>query len=263
MFDFKNMTPEDKATVIEHLEALRRALIVSITAVIIASIPAFYYSDYILEFIKQPLNMTHTQLNFTGVFTPFYVKITLSLIGGLIIAFPIVAWEIWRFVAPALYPNERRYVIILFPAIILLFVGGVLFGYLVIMPTALYFLVVVMGEGLTPIITVDDYVNKMLAFTVPFGLVFQLPIVVYFLTRLRIIKPEMLSKNRKYALLAIAILAAVLTPGPDPVSQCLLGLPIYLLFEISIIVSKLAQPKPKEDDSTDLMETSDREEGGA
>lgn len=259
MFDFSKMTPQDKATLLEHLEDLRKGLIVSIVAIIIASIPAFYYSDLILEFIKQPLTMTKTELNFTGVFTPFYVKITLSLIGGLILSFPVVAWQIWGFMAPALYPSERRSVIILFPAIIALFAAGVLFGYLVIMPTALYFLVVVMGTGLNPIITVDDYVNKLLAFTIPFGLVFELPIVVYFLTRLRIIKPEMLSKNRKYAVLAIAVLSAVLTPGPDPVSQCLLGVPIYLLYEISIVVSKLARPKPKHEDSTDLAEKSDKD----
>lgn len=246
MFNFKDLTPEQKFTFIEHLEDLRRALLISIVAIIVASIPAFYYSNAILAIVRKPLDVIHTSLNFTGVFTPFYVKLTLSLIAAVIVAFPIIAWQIWRFIAPGLYPQERKYVFVLFPAIIILFAAGTLFGYFIIMPAALYFLVVTMGSGLHAIITVDDYVSKLMAFTIPFGLVFELPVITFFLTRIGIIRPELLSRNRKYAVLVIFIVAAVLTPGPDPVSQCLLAIPVYLLYEVSILVSKMARKKKDE-----------------
>jgi sec-independent protein translocase protein TatC len=145
-------------------------------------------------------------------------------------------------------------VLILFPLIILLFVGGVSFAYFTILKLVLAFLIMIAGQSLEPMLTIDKYVSFVLAFTIPFGLVFELPIVVLFLTRLGIITPEWLSKQRKYALLCIFVLAAVLTPGPDPISQCLMGIPVYLLYEISIVVSKLFRPKKKvEEDVEELV----------
>lgn len=259
------MTPEQKMTILEHLEDLRKCLIISIAAVIIASIPAFYYSEQILIAIQHPLAITKLKLNFTGIMTPFYVKLTLSLITGLIAAFPIVAWQIWRFVAPALYPNERKYILWLFPVVMILFAGGVLFGFFVILPAALYFLVVTMGQGLQPILTVDDYVSKMIGFTLPFGFLFELPVVIMFLTKIGIITPKWLAEKRKYAVLIIFIIAALLTPGPDPVSQCLLGIPVYLLYEISILVSKMVRPrkKPADDDAEDNTDNTGAEVAAA
>jgi sec-independent protein translocase protein TatC len=129
---------------------------------------------------------------------------------------------------------------------ILLFAGGVLFAYFGVLNLVITFLIMVAGD-LEPMLTIDKYVSFVLAFTIPFGLVFELPVVVYFLTRLGIVTSEWLSQKRKYALLIIFILAALLTPGGDPISQCLMGIPVFILYEISILVSKLSRPKQHDD----------------
>ena len=253
MFNFKNMTVEEKQTILEHLEDLRKSLLISMVAIIIAAIVAFYYSDYLLAMIQRPLDSLGLKLIFIGVTEGFYIKLKLALFGGLVLAFPVVAWQLYRFIAPALFPHERKYILIIFPLMILLFVGGVLFAYFTILKLVIAFLIMIAG-GLEPMLTVDKYVSFFLAFTIPFGLVFELPVVVFFLTRLGIVTPEWLSQRRKYALLVIFILAAVLTPGPDPISQCLMGVPVYLLYEVSILVSKLSRKKKDEEDDEETEE---------
>ena len=238
---FRDMTPEEKQTIIEHLEDLRQSLLISVVAIIIAAIGSFYYSEQILSIIISPLKALNENLIVTGVTEAFFVKLKLSFLAGFIIAFPIVAWAIWRFFKPALYPHERKWVYILFPVTIILFTAGVLFAYFGILRLVLNFFIYIAGENLETMFKVDQYVSFVMAFIIPFGLVFELPVVVFFLTKLGIINYEMLARNRKYALLVIVILAAALTPGPDPVSQMLMALPVYLLFEVSIWVAKLSR----------------------
>ncbi|HBK54582.1 MAG TPA: twin-arginine translocase subunit TatC, partial [Syntrophomonas wolfei] len=170
--------------------------------------------------------------------------------------FPIVAWAIWRFFKPALYPGERKYVYILLPVSVLLFSTGILFSYFGILPLVLKFFIYMQGPSLENMFTVERYVSFVTAFTIPFGLVFELPVVVFFLAKFGIIKAETLSKNRKYALLAIVVIAAALTPGPDPISQMLMAGPVYFLYEVSIIVAKMAKPrkKPEEEESGEPRE---------
>lgn len=238
---FKNLSPDEKVTLIQHLDELRKVLLVSIIAIVVAAFACFYFSDQLLELIKRPISNLNLQLYFIGVAEGFFIKVKLSVIAGLVVAFPIISLAIWRFIKPALYPGERKYVYILYPITIVLFAGGVVFSYLTVLQVALKFLIL-MAAGLEPMITVDKYVSFVIAFTVPFGFVFELPVVVYFLTKIGVVTAEWLAKNRKYALLVIFILAAFLTPGTDPVSQCLMGIPVYILYEFSIIVSRFARP---------------------
>jgi len=238
---FNSLSPDDKVTLVEHLDELRKALLISLVTIVIAAFGCFYFSDQILSYIKQPLTNLNLQLYYIGVAEGFFIKLKLSLIAGLVVSFPIVSLSFWRFIKPALYPSERKYVYILYPITVLLFVGGVIFSYLTVLQVALKFLILIAG-GLEPMITVDKYVSFVIAFTIPFGFVFELPVIVYFLTKIGVVTPQWLTQNRKYALLAIFVLAAALTPGPDPISQCLMGIPVYLLYELSIIVSRLARP---------------------
>lgn len=240
---FSDLTPEDKQTLIEHLEALRKALIISVVAIIVAAVISFSYNEEILRLVISPLSRLNENLVVTGVTEAFFVKLKLSFLSGFIIAFPIVVWSIWGFFKPALYPQERKYVYVLLPVSILLFVGGVLFSYFGILQLVLRFFIFMAGDTLETMFKVDQYVSFVMAFTIPFGLVFELPVVIYFLTIIGIIRYEVLAKNRKYALLIIVILAAALTPGPDPVSQMMMAGPVYLLFEISIWISKWAGKK--------------------
>ena len=239
-----DLSPDEKQTIIEHLEELRKSLIISVVAIIIAAVGSFYYSEQILTLIMAPLSSLNEGLVVTGVTEAFFVKLKLSFLSGFIIAFPIVVWAIWRFFKPALYPQERKYVYILLPISVLLFVTGVLFAYFGILRLVLNFFIYIAGSNLETMFKVDQYVSFVMAFTIPFGLVFELPVVMFFLTKLGIVNYQMLAKNRKYALLIIVILAAALTPGPDPVSQMFMAVPVYLLYEISIWISKFAKRSP-------------------
>ncbi len=237
-----DLSPEDKQTIIEHLEALRKALIISFIAIIVASMICFYYNEQLLTIVISPLRSLNERLVVTGVTEAFFVKLKLSFLAGFIVSFPIVLWALWRFIKPALYPGERKYVYILLPVTIFLFLAGVLFAYFGILRLVLNFFIYVAGTNLETMFKVDQYVSFVMAFTIPFGLVFELPVIVFFLTKLGIINYEMLAKNRKYALLVIIILAAALTPGPDPVSQLFMAVPVYILYEISVIVARVARP---------------------
>ena len=237
---FKDLSVEDKQTIIQHLDELRKSLIISVIAIVVASVFAFAFNEQILAFIIQPLSVLNESLIVTGVTEAFFVKLKLAFLAGFIIAFPVIFWAIWRFFKPALYENERKYIYILFPVSIGLFVSGILFAYFGILRMVLKFFIYIAGANLETMFKVDQYVSFVIAFTLPFGLVFELPVIVYFLTRIGIIKHEMLSKNRKYALLIIVILAAALTPGPDPISQIMMAGPVYLLFEIKAYWFKMA-----------------------
>jgi sec-independent protein translocase protein TatC len=244
-----DLSSEQKQTIIEHLEELRKSLIISVVAIIIAAVFCFSFNEQILEIILSPLTSLNERLIVTGVTEAFFVKLQLSLLGGVVFAFPVVAWAIWRFVKPALFPHERKYVYILLPTSIILFTSGVLFAYFGILRLVLNFLIYIAGKNLETMFKVDQYVSFVMAFTIPFGLVFELPVIVFFLTKLGIITPQKLSRSRKYAILTIVILAAALTPGPDPVSQLLMAVPVYLLYEVSILVAKLSRPGKGRDKS--------------
>lgn len=235
-------TPEQKQTIIEHLEELRKSVIIILVAIVAAAVFSFSYSEQILNIIMLPLSSYQEKLIVTGVTEAFMVKLQLSFLAGFILAFPVVIYALWRFVKPALYPRERKYVYILLPIMIILFAGGVLFAYFGVLRLILGFLIYIAGESLDTMFKVDQYVSFVLAFTIPFGLVFELPVVVFFLSKMGIVTYQGMARKRRYALLVIVILAAALTPGPDPFSQMLMAGPVYLLYEISVWVAKFSRP---------------------
>jgi sec-independent protein translocase protein TatC len=246
----KNMSVEEKQTLLEHFGALRKALLISVSAIGIAALLCFNYNEQLLAIVTLPLTAIGQRLIVTGVTEAFFVKLELSFLAGFVLAFPIVAWAVWGFFKPALYPQERKYIYLLFPITILLFAAGVLFSYFGILPLVLKFFVFIAGENLQTMFKVDQYVSFVMSFSLPFGLVFELPVVAFFLTKMGILKPQLLTKNRKYAILIIVILAGVLTPGPDPISQIMMAVPVYLLYEVSIIVAKYTKPRLGAEDST-------------
>lgn len=253
-----DLSPDDKKTIIEHLEDLRKSLLISIVAIIVAAVVCFYYSEEILNIIIAPLKTFNEQLVVTGVTEAFFVKLKLAFLAGFVIAFPVVAWSIWRFFKPALYPSERKYIYIMFPIIILLFVAGVLFSYFGVLRLVLNFFIYIAGENLETMFKVDQYVSFVMAFTIPFGIVFELPVVVFFLAKLGVIDYMMLARNRKYALLVITILSAALTPGGDPFSMILMSSAVYLLYEISVWVAKIARPNQERQEKGSIFKRKNR-----
>lgn len=245
---FSDMSAEEKQTLLEHLGELRKTILIVVAAVFIAAMICFSFNEFLLQIVTYPVRSIGQNLIVTGVTEAFFVKLQISFLAGFILAFPIVSWAVWRFIKPALFVHERKYIYILFPTTILLFAGGVVFAYFVVLPLVLNFFVYIAGATLETMFTVDQYVTFVMSFVLPFGITFELPVITYFLAKLGIIKREMLTKNRKYALLIIVILGGVLSPGPDPVSQVLMAGPVYLLYEVSILVTKFTKPRDKNDE---------------
>ena len=236
------MVQDKPLTWLQHFEDLRRTLIVCLIALMIATFGCFFFSDFFLSLLRRPIDQLGLNLIFIGVTEGFFTKIKVALYAGLVVSFPVIAWQVWRFIVPALYPNERRYILTLVPVSTLLFVAGVVFAYYTVFPVMMRFLLQISGE-LQPFITVSQYVSFCISFLIPFGLIFELPVFSMFLTRIGLITPQWLRAKRRYALLLFFIVGAVLTPSPDPISQCLMALPMYVLYEASIIVSRFTRAK--------------------
>jgi sec-independent protein translocase protein TatC len=221
---------------LNHLEELRRRLLKSLLALVVMTAVAFYFKNELMTFIVEPLG--NVKLFVTQVTGSFYAYLKVSLIGGVVGASPVVFYQLWAFVSPGLYPRERARVMPLVIVSTVLFLVGAAFCYLVMLPYSLKFLIGFGGDLLSPIITVDSYLTFSGMSMLAFGLGFELPVTAYFLGRVGVISSRFLSKGRPYAVVLILIVAAILTP-PDVATQLMLAAPLYLLYEISIIIVKV------------------------
>jgi sec-independent protein translocase protein TatC len=259
------MADEKEMTFLDHLEELRWHIIRSLLAVVVFTIVAFIYGPWIFENIVlavakpdfifydwmcalgklvgseetlcvEEISFTIQSRQMTGQFT---MHIASSLFIGVAVAFPYIVWEIWRFVKPGLVSKERRFSRGAVFSISFLFFSGVSFGYFVMSPLAVYFL---SSYSLSDMIVnefdITSYVSTIITLVFGSGLLFQLPVVVYFLTKIGIITPAFMRKYRRHAIVIILIVAAIVTP-PDPFSQTLIAIPLYLLYEFSIFISAL------------------------
>ena len=240
---------EDKMPFTAHLTELRKRLIISFVAVGVGFALAYAFSSEIFEWLVQPLIRVlppGDKLVFTALPEAFFIYLKVSLIAGIVLASPMIFYQLWMFVAPGLYHKEKRLVLPFVLISSLLFAGGALFGYYVVFPTAFRFLVGFSTENIRALPALQQYLSLCLKLLLGFGLIFEFPVLAYFLGRAGIINSRMMAKNRRIAILLIFIVAAILTP-PDVVSQILLAIPLYLLFEISILVVKFSGRKKKEE----------------
>jgi sec-independent protein translocase protein TatC len=229
----------------EHLTELRTRIIWSLIPAGVGLGIALYFTTSVMRFLSRYLK---TEAVFTSPTEAFWTYMKVAMIMGIFIAMPIILWNVWAFVAPGLHKHERRYAA---PFIIvgsLLFLLGGAFALFVIIPFAINFLVSFGQEqGLKPMITISSYIDFITKFTLAFGIVFELPVVITLLSMLGIVTPRFLSKNRKYAVLINFIIAAVLTPTPDIVNQSLMAGPLCILYELGIISARIfGRKKPPE-----------------
>lgn len=227
---------------LKHLEELRKVLLISLGFVGVASIVSFFFVDRFLPIIIRPVHDLGLKLVFTRVTEGLFFKFNLALIAGLVLSFPVILWQIWRFMVPALYPQERRYIIRLVPISILLFVGGVVFAYFTVFRVAVIFLIRFAGE-FQPMLTISDYLRFTLSFLIPSGIIFEFPLVIYFLTKIGLITPELLVKKRRYSIVIAFVVAAIITPTPDPINQTIMAAPMIVLYEAGIIVARIVSRK--------------------
>jgi len=246
---------EKVAPLTEHLEELRRVLIISFIAIFIGTAASYgLFRKQIMDIVVAPLNNLGQELIFLGVTEGFFTQLKVSFFSGIILASPIIIWQILKFVLPALYSHEKKVFFPLFLLGIILFAGGITFGYVFVLELGLKVLLINLSTGLTPMISVSKYVSFVISFLLPFGLVFEIPLITYFLTRMGFVTPQFLRDKRRYVILIMFIIAAVLSPGPDIVAQLFLALPMLVLYEISIIISSLLYRKKQkelEDDEED------------
>ncbi len=226
---------------LDHVEELRWRLIKSILAVAVIAFASFAFSEHLYKWITIPLG--DVKLHFTEVTGSFYAYLKLSIYAGIILASPIVFYQLWCFISPGLYKSEKRMIIpMVFFSTILFLIGGA-FCFLVVLPFAIAFLLGYGADVMTPIITINSYISFAGMMVLAFGLAFELPVVGYFLGKIGLVSSRFMRKIRPYAVVLILILAAILTPTPDVASQLLLAVPMWILYEITILIVRLTGKK--------------------
>lgn len=225
-------------SLIEHLEELRRRVIVIVIAVLAAAVLGFVIAKPVLNVLRAPLPDEYATLYFNNPAGAFGALLKIAGFLGIAFAMPVILFEVWRFVTPGLTPRERRFVWPVILAALLLFVLGVVIGY-VIIPYALTFLLSFGGDTLSPLLTVDEYIGFVTTMLLAFGLILEFPIVLIGLARVGVLNHRRLARQRRWAILAIVVLAIVLTPGGDPISPLILSGVMFLLFEGSLLIIRL------------------------
>lgn len=234
------MRGDSRLTLVEHLSELRKRLIISIIAIIAGAVICFNFIEEIIELLIRP----GEGLDFIYLSPPelFVAYIKISLILGFIIALPVVLFQIWMFVQPGLKDNERKLALFVLNAGIVFFLIGVVFSYLVVIPMTINFFLEITIDNIEPLFSFNNYVGFISSIILSFGLIFELPLVVILLTQLGFVTPSFLKKSRKYVLLGVIVISAILTP-PDVVSQVLMTIPMLILFELSILISSVIYRK--------------------
>jgi sec-independent protein translocase protein TatC len=231
-------------TFLEHLEELRWQIIKAIIGIVAATLLCVFFIDYIVQqLLLHPLRAVGLKAQVLSPYGIVLLYMEAVLICGIILSMPYTLYCLWKFIAPGLLPKERHYISRLVFFTSLCFFAGVAFGYFVLLPAALTFFSTFGTQHIDLDIALDQYVSFMLALLLGSGLVFELPMISFFLTKLGLLTPRFMRKYRRHAIVVILVIAAVVTPTPDMVTQTLLALPMILLYEISILVSKFSQRK--------------------
>ena len=229
---------------LDHLEELRWRLIKSIASVLIGAVISFYFIDQIIEFLVKPTEALKNSMDLQvlKVQGMFMIKWSIALFGGIIISIPVLTFQIWKFVAPGLYIDEKKYIIPLIIFTFLSFLCGLIFAYMIVIPFSLGFFTSVGFEGIQNNFSINYYFSFITWLMIGSGLIFELPVIVFILSVIGLLTPAFMRHYRRYAIVIILVLSAFITP-PDPVSLVLMSIPLLVLYEVSIGVSWLVNRK--------------------
>jgi len=241
----KKIAPEEKQPFISHLKELRERIIVCIIAIGIAFVFAYYFKEKIFYFLMKPFIVVMPEKSsfiFTYVTEAFIIYFKISLVTAIFAASPVILYEIWMFVSPGLYEKEKKYALpfILYGSIC--FICGALFCYFVVMPFIYRFFVSYAAEFIIPMPDLKGYMNLTLKLLIIFGLIFEMPLLAFYLAKIGVINHKMLSSKRRYAILGIFIISAIITP-PDVASQIFMAIPLLGLYELSILIVRISEKK--------------------
>lgn len=227
-----------ESTVIMHLEEIRRRIIICLVALIIASIIGFTFVDKIRRLLLLPAGQI--QLIYINPTEALIVNIRVAILFGIILAMPVFIVQFFAYILPALYKNEKRVLVPMVFAMLVMFIIGILFSYKIAFPFTIKFFLQFASSDLVPMFTITEYISFVTKFLVLFGVVFQLPLLFIILGAMNVVDSSILSKSRKYVIIALAIIAAIITP-PDAISQLMVLIPLWILFEIGILLVKVIQ----------------------
>jgi len=232
---------EQPLTLVEHLNELRKRIIVSLAVLGIATIASFPLASYILKILKFPAAEYIKTLVFFSPQEAFMVYMRIAFFSGFLIALPVILYQVWAFVSPAIEERFKRYTAYFTFFCSFFFIAGCLFAYFILIPPALKFLLSFAKDDLEPVISAQKYISFVIGLILGGGLVFQMPVLSFILAKLKIISAQFLRRKYKYAIIIIFIAAAIITPTPDAFNMLLLSLPMLVLYELSIWVTKLAR----------------------
>ncbi len=243
------LTAEERLTLFEHLDELRKRLFVCLIAATVGVLLAALFNSFMFDLLLRPLRSvaglpeTATKITTFSPAEPFMVSLKVWVVGGLILASPIIIYELWAFLAPAFTAGEKKYFYPVVFATTALFFMGVALAYFLVLPKGLAFLLNFSAGFFNVQLRASDYFTFMALFILAFGVVFELPVVLVLLAKVGVIDDRFLRKNRRWAIVAMAFAAAIITPSQDAFSMLAMFLPLYVLYEISIVLARLVQPK--------------------
>lgn len=235
------------APLFDHLEELRTRILISLGFWAVGMVIAWSYRTQMLAWFEAPARRAETTVNIVvmQLTDQLIMSLNLAFWGGLALALPLILHQVWLFVAPGLYPEERRWAVPFVIGAGLMFGLGVAFGYYALLPNMVPFLLDFLGGGVTVNLDVKGYVGTIISLLVALGVVFELPVLSFVLTKIGLVTAALLSKLRKIAFIVILLAAAIITPTPDPFNMMIVALPVYVLYEVGIIISRLAAPKER------------------
>ena len=236
------MTEKD-LTLIEHIDEVRKRLMAIVVFFVVAVVGSFFLAKPLIHFLQYSEEAQSLPLNAFTITDPIMIYLKVIVFIAFVLTSPVILYQLWGFVSPGLYEAERKATLSYIPFTFFLFLGGVLFSYKILLPYVIHFMTVLANDmGINQVIGINDYFNFLFQITIPFGIIFQLPIVLLFLTRLGLITPMVMVKMRKYAYFALFVVAAFITP-PDIFSHLIVTLPLFALYEISIMISRVGYRK--------------------
>ena len=237
-------------SLLDHLVELRQRIVKSILAVLAFFCVSMLVSSELIEILKSPLmqalpeSLPNKNIHFTGPLDVFLTGIKVSFLSAVIFSSPVWIYQFWKFIEPALYEHERKFIMPFIGASIGLFISGICFCFFIILPLALEFLINLGLEVGTPIITITDYISMIMFMICGFGIIFETPLILVLLAILDLVNDEILAKYRKYVIVGVLFVGAILTP-PDPLSQIGMAIPLYLMYELSILIIRAMRRKQK------------------
>ena len=232
-------TNDGSMSIIAHLTELRKRLIRSLIAIGVGSCIAYYFIEDIMHLLTGPAGKLYYMQPAEAFFT--YIKVAIFV--GFLIALPIVLYQIWRFVLPALIGMERYLLSVIVPVSLILFIAGIAFSFFLVLPAAVKFLVGFSTQELQPMFSIKQYFDFVIAFLLPFGFIFELPLAIVLLAKVGIVSSKFLAKQQRIVIFLTFVIGAVISPTPDIFSQCMIAIPMILLYEISYVIVRFGMKK--------------------